>query len=80
MSASKLKSKNRLRLCRFSREMKQLELALRAGLDQATVSKLECGWTIPSEKQAEKLSAILKVPVSWLFPELGDQTETKTSD
>jgi DNA-binding XRE family transcriptional regulator len=79
MVASKLKSKNRLRELRVHRGIKQLALASQSGIDQSTLSKLECSWFRPSEGQAKKLSAVLKVPLEWLFPELGDQTETTTS-
>jgi transcriptional regulator with XRE-family HTH domain len=71
---------NRLKEIRLCRQSKQLEIALRSGIDQSTLSKLECGWFRPSERQAKKLSTLFRVPLEWLFPELGDQTKTSISD
>jgi len=78
LSASK--SKNRLKEVRFNRGIKQLNLALKTGINPAIISKIENNWFQPTKKQAEKLSQVLRVPPEWLFPELGDQTETKTSE
>jgi ribosome-binding protein aMBF1 (putative translation factor) len=38
------------------------------GIFFATISKIERGWLIPTEKQKKQLADALKMKVSWVFP------------
>ena len=57
-----------LRTKREATGLNQRELAEKAHVPQSTVSELERGTRKPWPKVARKLSRILKMPVSELFP------------
>lgn len=52
---------------RFFFGISQNELAIRTGLPQPTISLLERGLLLPSQKQAELLAGVLGVTVKSLF-------------
>jgi transcriptional regulator with XRE-family HTH domain len=60
---------NRLKEIRFFGSIKQCELALRAGVPQATLSRIEIGWIQPNEQHKKRLAEALKLPVGDIFPE-----------
>ena len=55
-----------LRRIRAARDMSQTELARKAGITVATLSRLENGWT-SSRTTVRKLAEVLEVEVSWLL-------------
>ena len=61
--------KNRLREARFSAKMPQIRLWLETGIHYSTISRIECGYIKPTERQKEKLAKALGVEQGWLFPD-----------
>ncbi len=59
---------NNLRRARLDADVSQLELMKKSGIHYSVISKIENGWSIPSEKQIKKLAHVLKVDPDWLFP------------
>jgi transcriptional regulator with XRE-family HTH domain len=53
---------------RFERGLTQAQLALQAGVDQSTISRVEQGEQRPSDVQRIAISRVLRVPVGRLFP------------
>ena len=60
---------NRLRKTRRVADKSQLQLMKETGIYFATISRIERGWTKPSEEQRVKLAKALCVDADWLFPE-----------
>jgi transcriptional regulator with XRE-family HTH domain len=56
-----------LRHYRMARDLKQHELAERAGLTTNMVGRLERGRVAPSFKTIEKIAAVLEIPEAALF-------------
>lgn len=61
---------NRLKEARFFARKPQIQLWLDTGIHYSTISRIECGYTKPSEDQTEKLANSLGVKKDWLFPVL----------
>ncbi len=59
---------NKLRQARLRADKTQLQLMKETGIFFATISKIERGWLIPTEKQKKQLADALKMKVSWVFP------------
>ena len=59
---------NRLRKARLRADKSQLQLMKETGIYFATISRIERGWSRPSDEQKEKLAKALKVTKGWLFP------------
>ncbi len=62
-------TRNNLRLVRKNAEFNQRELAEKVHVAQSILSDLELGKRVPWSKLARKLSRILGVTISDLFPE-----------
>jgi DNA-binding XRE family transcriptional regulator len=60
--------KNKLREIRFFGNIKQCELAIKAGVPLATLSKIENGWLRPNEDQKRRIANALALPVHDVFP------------
>ena len=60
---------NRLKEARFFAEKPQIKLWLETGIHYSTISRIECGYIEPTEKQKMKLAKALGVKKDWLFPE-----------
>jgi len=63
------RNKNRVKEARFFEKKTQLDLSIKAGIDHATISRIERGYQIPSEKQQRKLAKALNRDIDWLFPD-----------
>jgi transcriptional regulator with XRE-family HTH domain len=61
--------KNRLKEARFFSGKAQIKLWLETGIHYSTISRIECGYLMPTEEQKEKLTKALKVKPEWLFSE-----------
>ena len=59
---------NRVREVRRRIDKTQLELMKNSGIHFSTISQIERGWLVPSDKQKQKLARALNEPVDWLFP------------
>ena len=60
------------------RRLSQQQLAIRSGISQQAISKLETGKSSPSEYTIRQLAAALRVPMSELLEE--EQTKTPTAE
>ena len=60
--------KNRLKEARFFANKPQIKLWLETGIHYSTISRIECGYIEPTEKQKRKLAKALNVDKDWLFP------------
>ena len=58
---------NRLKEARFKAGMPQIKLWLKSGVHYSTISRIECGYLSPTEKQKKTIARALNVTVSWLF-------------
>lgn len=63
---------------RKMRHLSQQQLAMRSGVSQQAISKLETGKSSPSEYTIRQLAAALRVPMSALLEE--EQTKTPTAE
>ena len=63
---------------RKMRHFSQQQLAMRSGISQQAISKLETGKSSPSEYTIRQLAAALRVPMSMLLEE--EQTKTPTAE
>lgn len=61
-----------VRVCRVAANLKQADLADRAGLTQETISNVERGAVAPRRKTARAIALALSVDVDQLWPEVGD--------
>lgn len=61
--------KNKLKEARFFSKKPQIKLWLETGLHYSTISRIECGYIEPTEKQKMNLAKALGVKKDWLFPE-----------
>lgn len=61
--------KNRLKEARFFARKPQIKLWLETGIHYSTISRMECGYIQPTEKQKKKLAKALEVKKDWLFSE-----------
>jgi len=59
----------RLRIKRITSRLNQYELALRAGLRQDRISRIECGWVQPTPRERQALAAALGCAEADLFPD-----------
>lgn len=75
MRASRRRTLSRLLIARRRLGILQSELASRAGLSQATVSKIESGSARPSIVSALRIAAVLQTDVERLFGHLASRTE-----
>ncbi len=60
---------NRLKEARFFKGKPQIKLWLDTGIHYSTISRIECGYLTPTNKQKKKLAVALNVSINWLFPE-----------
>lgn len=65
---------------RKMRHFSQQQLAMRSGISQQAISKLETGKSSPSEYTIRQLAAALRVPMSMLLEEEQQKTPTAESD
>lgn len=63
---------------RKMRHLSQQQLAMRSGVSQQAISKLETGKSSPSEYTIRQLATALRVPMSMLLEE--EQTKTPTAE
>jgi transcriptional regulator with XRE-family HTH domain len=63
---------NRLKEARFFAKKPQIQLWLETGIHYSTISRLECGYVLPTDEQREKLASALGVEKGWLFPSRKD--------
>ncbi len=63
---------------RKMRHFSQQQLAMRSGISQQAISKLETGKSSPSEYTIRQLAAALRVPMSMLLEE--EQLKTPTAE
>ena len=68
MISEDLKMKNRLKEARFFAKKPQIKLWLETKIHFSTISRIECGYIEPTEKQKIKLAKALGVEKDWLFP------------
>jgi transcriptional regulator with XRE-family HTH domain len=69
---------DKLKELRFFGNLKQCELALKAGIPLATLSRIENGWIQPSERHKKQLAEALELPQSDIFAEKeNEQTKAK---
>ena len=66
---------NRIKEARFFAKKPQIQLWIETGIHYSTISRIECGYIKPTEKQKEKIARALNVEVSWLFPSLSPKKE-----
>ena len=59
---------NRLTEARFFSKKPQIQLWVETGIHYSTISRIECGYIKPTEKQKKKLAEASRVDVDWLFP------------
>ncbi len=57
-----------LRIRRISSRLNQYELGLRSGVRQDRISRMECGWVQPTERERQALAIVLKCSEETLFP------------
>jgi transcriptional regulator with XRE-family HTH domain len=60
---------NKLKKTRLAREMLQIHLAAKSGINFATLSRIEHGWLKPTAAQKRRLARVLKVSIGELFPQ-----------
>jgi len=60
---------NRVKECRLKAHMSQDELAKQSGLARPTISKIECGETIPSALSRQKIADALGFQAHEVFPD-----------
>ena len=60
---------NRVKECRLKAHMSQDELAKQSGLARPTISKIECGETVPSSLSRQKIADALGFQVHDVFPD-----------
>ena len=60
--------RNRLKEVRFFAKKPQIRLYTETGIHYSTISRIECGYIKPTEKQKKRLAEALRVDVDWLFP------------
>ena len=65
---------------RKMRHFSQQQLAMRSGISQQAISKLETGKSSPSEYTIRQLAAALRVPMSMLLEEEQQKTPTAEGD
>lgn len=53
------KNKNRLRVVRADRDVSQVELAFKTGINQSKISLIENGYVEPSKEEREDIAAAL---------------------
>ncbi len=70
-----MKKPSALKLARVTRGMTQTELAAKIGRHQTSICEFERGCRVPTFKGAKKISRILEVPLTELFPELLDDDD-----
>lgn len=63
------KNDSALRNVRRARTLSQMDLARLAGIDQADISRAECGRLVLRPDLQERIAAILGTPRAELFPE-----------
>lgn len=68
MSMMTMTKQNRLKEARFFAKKPQIKLWLETGIHYSIISRIECGYIQPTEKQREKLANALGVEKDWLFP------------
>lgn len=61
--------RNRLKEARFFKNKPQIQLWIETGIHYSTISRIECGYIMPSKKQKRILAEALSVKADWLFPE-----------
>lgn len=69
-----------LKFLRISRNLRQGDLARKAGLDQTCVSRLESGRMNPTPREAARLSKALGVPSDRLFAHVPDPLRVPGDD
>lgn len=57
-----------LRIKRISSRLNQYELGLRAGVRQDRISRMECGWVQPTERERQALAMALGCSEEVVFP------------
>ena len=68
----------RLRMIRKEKNLSQVDIEERTGLQRSYVSRVENGHTVPSVETLEKIARALEIPLYQLFYE-GDQPPRMTS-
>ncbi len=68
MSIATMNRHNRLKEARFFEKKPQIKLWLETGIHYSTISRIECGYILPTQEQREKLANALGVEKDWLFP------------
>lgn len=71
---------NRIRIAREKAELTQKQLAKRLRLGQSAISQWESGATKPDIQNRVKLSVVLRIPFSELFPESEQISQALMSD
>ena len=61
--------KNKLRETRFFAKKPQMKLQKETGINASIISRIECEYVEPTQKQMRKLAKALGVKVSDLFPD-----------
>ena len=60
---------HKLREARLLRELTQMDLRLRTGINQNKISWIERGYVEPRPDEKKRLAEALQLPVEQLFPE-----------
>jgi transcriptional regulator with XRE-family HTH domain len=59
---------NRLKEARFFAKKPQIQIWIETGIHYSTISRIECGYIIPTEEQKRRIARVLNTDPDWLFP------------
>jgi len=68
-----IKKNERMIEARFRLKKPQIVLGLETDIHYTTISRIECGYIEPTEKQKNKIAQALNVDPDWLFPKENSQ-------
>lgn len=60
---------NRLRVVRAERDVTQMQLSRKTGINPSKLSQIENGWVIPSTTEQQVIATALQATVNEVFPE-----------
>jgi len=60
---------NRMREARLRVDKSQLQMMKETKIHYSTLSRIERGWIIPTQKQRRLIATALNASVDWIFPD-----------
>jgi len=66
---------SRLKEARFFAKKPQIQLWMETGIHYSTISRIECGYIVPTDEQKKKLARALNVDVDWLFLKISGKSK-----